>query len=102
MVAVLLEGTWEVAENTPFIINRYRAATISLDYYGDSIINSLADIVAMMLGFWIARRAPVWVSLGVFIAVEVALAVMIRDNLTLNILMLIHPFELVKRWQLGG
>jgi hypothetical protein len=102
VVAVLLEGTWEVAENTPFIINRYRAATISLDYYGDSIINSLADIVAMMLGFWIARKAPVWVSLGVFIAVEVALAVMIRDNLTLNILMLIHPFELVKRWQLGG
>jgi hypothetical protein len=100
--AVLLEGIWEVAENTPFIINRYRAATISLDYYGDSIINSVADVVAMMLGFWIARRAPVWVSLGVFIAVEVALAVMIRDNLTLNILMLIHPFELVKRWQLGG
>jgi hypothetical protein len=100
--AVLLEGIWEVAENTPFIINRYRAATISLDYYGDSIINSVADVVAMMLGFWIARRAPVWVSLAVFIAVEVALAAMIRDNLTLNILMLIHPFELVKRWQLGG
>ena len=102
VLAVLLEGIWEVAENTPFIINRYRAATISLDYYGDSIINSVADVVAMMVGFWIARRAPVWVSLGVFIAVEVALAVMIRDNLTLNILMLIHPFELVKRWQLGG
>src|SRR5436190_11176472 len=100
--AVLLEGLWEVAENTPFIINRYRAATISLDYYGDSIINSVSDVVAMMLGFWIARRAPVWVSLAVFIGVEVALAAMIRDNLTLNILMLIHPFELVKRWQLCG
>ena len=102
IAAVVLEAAWEVVENTPFVINRYRAATIALDYYGDSIINSLADIAAMMLGFWIARRAPVWVSLGVFIAVEVALAVMIRDNLTLNILMLIHPFELVKRWQLGG
>ena len=75
MVAAVATEEPEIAENTPFIINRYRAATISLDYYGDSIINSVADVVAMMLGFWIARRAPVWVSVGVFIAVEVALAV---------------------------
>jgi Protein of unknown function (DUF2585) len=102
VLAVLLEATWEVFENTPFVIDRYRAATISLDYYGDSIINSMSDIVSMMLGFWIARRVPVWISVGLVIVLEVLVALIIRDNLTLNILMLIHPFEAVKRWQLGG
>ena len=100
--AVFLEATWEVFENTPFVINRYRAATISLDYYGDSIINSMSDIVSMMLGFLIARKAPVWASLALVVALEVVVSVVIRDNLTLNILMLIHPFEAIKRWQLGG
>ena len=84
------------------MINRYRAATISLDYYGDSIINSMSDIAAMMLGFWIAWRAAVRVSLGLVIVMEVVVLLIIRDNLTLNILMLIHPFEVIKRWQLGG
>jgi hypothetical protein len=102
VLAVLLEAAWEVFENTPFVINRYRAATISLDYYGDSIVNSMSDIVSMMLGFWIARRAAVWASLGLVIALEVMLALVIRDNLTLNILMLVHPFEAIKQWQLGG
>jgi len=102
VIAVLLEATWEVFENTPFVINRYRAATISLDYFGDSIVNSMSDIGAMMLGFWIARRSPVWFSLGLVIVLEVLVAAIIRDNLTLNILMLIHPFETIKRWQLGG
>jgi hypothetical protein len=102
VLAVLLEATWEVFENTPFVINRYRAATISLDYYGDSIINSMSDIVSMMLGFWIARRVPLWLSVGLVIVLEVMVALIIRDNLTLNILMLIHPFEAIKRWQLGG
>jgi hypothetical protein len=102
VIAVLLEATWEVFENTPFVINRYRAATISLDYFGDSIVNSMSDIGAMMLGFWIARRSPVWFSLGLVIVLEVLVAAIIRDNLTLNILMLIHPFEAIKRWQLGG
>jgi hypothetical protein len=102
VLAVLLEATWEVFENTPFVIDRYRSATISLDYYGDSIMNSMSDIVSMMLGFWIARRVPVWISVGLVIVLEVMVALIIRDNLTMNILMLIHPFEAIKRWQLGG
>lgn len=102
VVAVLLEAAWEVLENTPWIIDRYRTATVALEYYGDSVVNSMSDVVAMMLGFWTARRAPVWASVMLVVALEVALAALIRDNLTLNILMLIHPFEAIKRWQLGG
>jgi uncharacterized membrane protein YiaA len=102
VLAVLVEATWEVIENTPMVIERYRTATISFDYYGDSVINSMADIAAMMLGFWVAKKLPVWGSLAVVIATELLLAVMIRDNLTLNMLMLLHPFEAVRRWQAGG
>jgi hypothetical protein len=102
VMAVLLEATWEVFENTPFVINRYRAATISLDYYGDSVVNSVSDIMAMMAGFWIARKCPVWASVALVIALEMAVGIIIRDNLTLNILMLVHPFDAIKRWQMGG
>ena len=102
LIAVFLEGAWEIAENSPFIIDRYRTATFSLDYYGDSIVNSVSDVVAMMVGFWMARRFPVWVTAVCVVAVETVLALVIRDNLTLNIIMLIHPVDAIKHWQLGG
>jgi hypothetical protein len=101
-VATLVEAAWEVAENTDAVIQRYREATIALDYYGDSVINSVADIAAMWLGFWLASRLPVWLSVVLVLALEVFVGWMIRDNLTLNVLMLLWPLESVKAWQAGG
>jgi hypothetical protein len=102
VVAMLIESSWEVFENTDFIINRYRDATISLDYYGDSVINSVCDILAMVAGYFIAARLPVRVTIATAVALELFVGYMIHDNLTLNILMLVYPLDVVRRWQMGG
>ena len=102
VVAVALEASWEIFENTDFVINRYREVTISRDYYGDSVINSVMDIVWMMLGFMAASRLPVGVIVALTLVMELVVAYWIRDNLTLNILMLIYPIEAVRRWQADG
>jgi hypothetical protein len=101
VLAVTLESGWEVLENTNMVIERYRAATISLNYYGDSIVNSMADIVACIAGFAVASRLPKRATILGFVAVEIILALWIRDNLALNILMLIHPSRAIQAWQLG-
>lgn len=99
LAAVVIEAAWEVFENTDFIINRYREATISLDYYGDSILNSLSDIGAMMVGFWLAATLPVRAIVALTLAFELFVLWMIRDNLTLNVVMLLYPLEEIRTWQ---
>ncbi|WP_254690669.1 DUF2585 domain-containing protein [Shinella daejeonensis] len=99
--SLIFECAWEIVENTDMVINRYRESTISLDYFGDSVLNSSADIAAMAVGFLLAARLPVWTSILIVIGFETLTAWMIRDGLTLNVLMLIWPMDAVKAWQ-GG
>jgi hypothetical protein len=99
--AVAVEGFWELLENSPIIINRYREATIALGYSGDSIVNSLTDIGWMALGFWIASRLPGWATILLAIIFELMTLALIRDNLTLNVLMLVWPIDAIRTWQ-GG
>ena len=101
VVAIVIEAAWEIFENTDFVINRYREVTISLDYFGDSVLNSVSDIGFMVLGFFLAGRLPVWLSLVLVIALELIALIAIRDNLTLNIIMLLYPLDAIKTWQAG-
>lgn len=99
-MATCIEALWEILENTPFIIQRYREATIGLGYTGDSIANSVGDMGCCVLGFVLARRLGVRYSILLFLATELLLLIWVRDNLTLNVLMLIHPIEAIKSWQM--
>jgi len=102
VIATAIEAAWEIAENTDTIIDRYREATIALDYYGDSVLNSVADIAWMWVGFALARVLPVWASVVLFIVAELFVGWMIRDGLTLNVIMLLAPQDWIKEWQMAG
>ena len=102
VLAILIECVWEIAENSPFIIDRYRAITSALDYTGDSVINSMSDILAMSFGFYLANKLHVWHTIVLIIFLELFTLYEIRDNLTLNVVMLLHPVEAIKTWQLDA
>jgi hypothetical protein len=101
VIAIAAEAGWELLENSTFIIEKYRANTASFDYFGDSIANSIADVAACAIGFWVAAKLGAWKSLAFFVLVELILILWIRDSLLINILMLIYPVDAIKIWQ-GG
>ncbi len=101
-ITVLAESGWEILENSKAVIERYRTATFSLDYFGDSIANSFGDVLSCAAGFLVAHKLAFWRSLFLFALVEIILIFTIRDSLLINIIMLIHPIEAVKAWQTGG
>jgi len=102
VAALAIESAWEVIENTPMVIDRYRATTAALGYTGDSVLNSLSDIAMMSLGFLAARKLPLWAAIVLLVAIELVPLFAIRDNLTLNIWMLLAPSSAVQAWQAGG
>jgi len=101
-IAVAVAGGWEVLENSPFIINRYRDSTMSLEYMGDSVVNALGDVLSCILGFYLARALGLWKTVALFVVLELALLFLMRDNLTLNVIMLLYPVEAIKEWQTAG
>jgi hypothetical protein len=101
LMAVMVEVGWEAGENTDTVIEAYRESTISLNCDGDSIVNSVGDVIAFALGYSGAMRLPLWLSMVTFVTVEGALLLTIRDSLLLNIVMLLHPFAAIKTWQMG-
>jgi hypothetical protein len=101
-LAVTIEAAWEIVENSEFVIRRYREETAALGYHGDTIVNSLGDILVCGLGFMVAQRLGFKRAFVVFLVTEVTLAILIRDNLTLNVVMLIYPIEAIKEWQAAG
>ncbi len=101
LIATIVEAAWEITENTDFVIDRYREATMALGYTGDSVLNSISDIVMMMLGFWLASRLPVWLTVLIAVGFELLTLALIRDNLTLNVLMLLWPIDAIRVWQAG-
>jgi len=102
LVALVIEAAWEITENTPMVIDRYRTATAALGYTGDSVINSLSDIAMMAVGFLAARKLPPWIAIALLVALELLPLAVIRDNLTLNVWMLLWPNQALTAWQAGG
>jgi hypothetical protein len=102
VIALLVEVAWEVVENSPLVIERYRAVTASKDYAGDTVVNAVMDVLCMAVGFWLARRIPVWASVAVVVALEAFTTWAIRDGLALNVLMLLWPVDAVRDWQMGA
>lgn len=100
VIAMAIEAAWEIFENTPFVIDRYRSVTVSLDYSGDSVTNSLGDMIACWAGYVVARRLGFVSTLLLFVGLELATLAWIKDNLTLNVVMLLWPIEAVKQWQM--
>ena len=102
IIAILIEAGWEILENSPIIINRYRDVTIASGYVGDSILNSVSDIVWMAIGFWFASCSKVWISIVLLVTMELGCAYYVRDNLTLNVIMLVDPIPAIQQWQIDG
>jgi hypothetical protein len=101
-LALGVEVSWEIVENTPVVIERYRQTALAAGYFGDSVVNSIGDTLAMILGFVVARKVPVWFSIVVLIGLELFLAFAIHDNLTLNIIQLVYPLDAISQWQANG